>query len=141
MNTVGTHGFEWGFLDVVSRWSLAIGVLAAGVGAYLTRDTAFAVGCLIAIVIDVGLVWIACRRGQRELELGHIDSVAPIIVLGGRFLVKAGLMTAALVIPHMMSFAGTAVGALTFDITLAFVGSILAVMRGFRAPRMGGGGR
>ena len=141
MDAVGSHGFEWGFLDVVSRWSLGVGVLAAGVGAYLTRDTAFAVGCLIAIAIDVGLVSIACRRGKRELELGHIDSVAPIIVLGGRFLVKAGLMTLALVIPRMLSFAGTAVGALTFDITLAFVGSILALLRGFRTPRIGGEGR
>lgn len=141
MDAVGLHGFEWGFLDVISRWSLGVGVLAAGIGACLTRNTAFAVGCLIAIAIDVGLVWIACRRGKRELELGQIDAVAPIIVLGGRFLVKAGLLTLALAIPQTMSFAGTAVGAVTFDITLAFVGSILALLRGFRAPGMGGEGR
>jgi hypothetical protein len=141
MDVLGSHGFEWGFLDVISRWSLGIGVLAAVVGTYLTHDTAFAVGCLIAVVIDVGLVSISCRRGKRELELGRIDSLAPIIVLGGRFLVKAGLMTLALVIPRMLSFPGTVVGALTFDITLAFVGSILALTRGFRSPRMGGEGR
>jgi len=62
-------------------------------------------------------------------------------MLGGRFLVKAGLMTLALAIPRLLSFPGTVVGALTFDITLAFVGSILALARGFRAPRMGGEGR
>jgi len=141
MDAVGSRGFEWGFLDVVSRWSLGVGVLAAGIGTYLTRDTAFAIGCLIAIVIDVGLVSIACRRGKGELELGRIDAIAPIIMLGGRFLVKAGLMTLALAIPRLLSFPGTVVGALTFDITLAFVGSILALARGSRAPRIGGEGR
>ena len=137
MNAVATHGFEWGFLDEVSRWSLGVGIVAAGVGAYLTRDIAFAVGCLIAIGLDVGLVAIACRRARHELDTGHIDAIAPIIVLGGRFLVKAGLLTTALVLPRVLSFAGTAVGAVTFDITLAFVGSILAIARGFHAPRMG----
>jgi hypothetical protein len=138
MNTVGTNGFEWGFLDVVSRWAVGVGLLAAGIGAYLTHDAAFAIGCVIAVGVDVGLIGIACRRGQRQLELGHADAVAPIIVLGGRFLVKACLLTLAIVLPRLLSFAGTAVGAVTFDTTLASVGSILAIALGFRSPRIGG---
>lgn len=138
MNAVVQRGFEWEFLDVVSRWAVGVGVLAAALGTFLTRDVAFAVSCLLALAVDVGLVHIASRRAQHQLEVGHIDATAAIIIVGGRFIVKAALLTLSLLVPSMLSFAGTVTGVLTFDITLALVGSIIVLVRGFRAPGMGG---
>ena len=138
MNAVVQRGFEWHFLDVVSWWAVGVGLCAAALGAFLTHDVGFAASCLLALAVDVCLVLVASRRAQHQLEAGQIDAAAAIIVVGGRFIVKAALLTLSLVVPSMLSFAGTVTGALAFDVTLAFVGSIIAATRGFRAPGMGG---
>jgi hypothetical protein len=58
-------------------------------------------------------------------------------MLAGRLVVKAGLLMAAIFVPQVLGFAGTVVGALTFDITLVVVGSITAASRTMRHPREG----
>jgi hypothetical protein len=130
-------GFQWGFLDEISWWTLGIGVVAAAAGTYLTHAPAFAIGCLLAVVVDVAMVLSASRHARREFDSGRIDPVAPIVMLAGRLLVKSGLLILAFAIPQWLSFPGTVVGALTFDITLALVGSVIAVGRSMRASRAG----
>jgi hypothetical protein len=60
-----------------------------------------------------------------------------VIMLAGRLVVKALLLVLSLAIPEFMSFAGTVVGALVLDVTLAFVGGTVAVMRTMRHTKEG----
>ena len=127
-----TFGFTWRFLDEMSWWALGIaGAVAIG-GALYTRQLSFAVDCLLAIVIDVLLVRVASHRARRGLEEGRIDTAAPLVMVGGRFLVKGGLLLLAISFPHVLSFAGTVVGVLAYDVTLSFVGSVVAATRVWR---------
>ena len=105
--------------------------------ASLLQSAAFAVGCLVAVGVDVVLVRVATHRARRELAAGRIDSVAPTVMLAGRLIVKAGLLVLAIFIPQVLGFAGTVVGVLTFDITLVVVGSIVAASRTMRHPKEG----
>jgi hypothetical protein len=130
-------GFSWDFIDEIGWWSLGIGVVLAVVGGYLLGSSAFAVGCLVAVGTDVVLVRIATRRGRRALAEGSGDAVAPTLMLAGRLLVKTALLVVALFVPQDLAFAGTIVGVLTFDVTLALVGSVLAASRTMRHPKEG----
>ena len=125
-------GFEWSFLDEVCRWAFAAALLAAGVGAWVTHDPVFALSTVLVAGIDIALVAVASRRGRRELEAGRIDAVAPTVMLAGRLVVKAGLLVLALLWGGMTAFAGAVCGALAFDVTLAFGGSVIAVCRGMQ---------
>ena len=140
MKQTAVLGFQWDFLGEVSRSALGIAAVAAIAGTLITRDAAFAVGCLVAIGIDVALVTVACHRGRSELQGGRVDAVAPSVMLVGRVVVKAGLLVLALLLPQILGFAGTVVGVLVFDVTLAFVGSALAILR-VLGPGEGGGQR
>jgi hypothetical protein len=130
-------GFSWDFIDEIGVWSLVIGVAIALVGGYLLRSAGFAVGCLVAVGVDVALVRVATRRGRRALSEGSVDAVAPTLMLAGRLLVKTALLVIALFVPQEFVFAGTIVGALTFDVTLALVGSVLAASRTMRHSKEG----
>ena len=129
MTTESTFGFGWEFLDEMSWWALGLaGAIAIG-GTFVTRQASFAIGCVIAVAIDVALVRAASGHARRSLERGQIDAVAPLVMVVGRLLVKAGLLLLALSIPRFMSFPGTVVGALSYDVTLSLVGSIVAVVK------------
>jgi hypothetical protein len=134
MSETSTFGFSWEFLNQMSIWSLGIAAVAAVGGALVTGRIAFAVSCLVAATIDVLLVRFAVRHAQRTLYFGNVDAMPALLMTAGRLLVKAGLLVLALAAPSIMSFPGTVVGVLTFDVTLSFVGSIVA------AVRMGRGG-
>ncbi|NTU71873.1 MAG: hypothetical protein HGB10_08670 [Coriobacteriia bacterium] len=131
-------GFSWGFLDEIAAWSLGLGGVIALGGGLLLKSVAFAVGCLIAVAVDVALVRLATGRARRELAAGRIDPVAPMIMLAGRLIVKAGILVTSLLIPMAHGFAGTVAGALVFDTTLVVVGSILAAYRTMRHSGRGG---
>ena len=128
-----TFGFSWKFLDEMSVWALGIACAVALGGAWYTGQVSFAVGCLVAVAVDVALVRTASHQARRALEQGHIDAVAPLVMVVGRLLVKAGLLLLALSVPRVMSFAGTVAGALAYDVTLSFVGSTVAAMRVWRS--------
>jgi hypothetical protein len=130
-------GFEWSFLDEISRWALGVAVLASAIGSVYTRGAAFAVACMTATIVDLALVELSVRRARRELEAGRIDTVAPIVMLAGRLIVKAGVLVLALLVNNAVVFQGAVVGVLVFDVTLAFGGSAIAISRGVR-PREGG---
>ncbi len=131
-------GFSWDFLDEMSVWALVIGTAIGLVGGYITGSVSFALGCLVALGVDIALVRTATHRARRELEAGRIDSVAPTIMLAVRLVVKALLLVAAIFVPQVLGFTGTVVGALTYDITLVIVGSIVAASRTMRHPKAGG---
>jgi hypothetical protein len=130
-------GFSWDFIDEIGVWSLAIGVAIALIGGLMLQNIAFGVGCIVAVGIDVALVRTATHRGRRALAEDRVDPVAPTIMLAGRLLVKAGLLVLALLAMRGIAFAGTVAGALTFDITLVVVGSVLAASRTMRRPKEG----
>jgi hypothetical protein len=130
-------GFSWDFIDEIGVWSLVIGTGIALIGGYLLGSPAFAIGCLVAVGLDVALVRIATRRGRSALAEGSVDAVAPTLMLAGRLLAKTALLVIALFVPQDLAFAGTIVGALIFDVTLAFVGSALAAARTMRHSKEG----
>jgi hypothetical protein len=130
-------GFSWPFIDELSWWTVGIALAVSGVAFFYAGDTAFVVGCLVGVAVDVGLVRLASIRGRRELEAGRIDAVAPMIMVPGRLMAKVGLLLVAFFFPTFMSLAGTVVGVLLFDLTLAVVGSVLAASRTMRRPREG----
>jgi uncharacterized membrane protein YdfJ with MMPL/SSD domain len=130
-------GFSWDFIDEVSVWSLVIGCAIAVVAGVMLESIPFAVGCLVAVGVDVALVRLSTRRARQEFAEGRIDAVAPTVMLAGRLVVKAGLLVIALFVPEDLAFAGTVVGALTFDVTLVVVGSIIAASRTMRRPKEG----
>jgi hypothetical protein len=121
--------FSWSFLDEVGRWSLGIVALAALVGAVVTRSWEFPTSCLLAGTIDFALVHFSAVRGGRSAERGEIDQGAMALFLGGRLGYKVLLLSAAFVWPRVLDFWGVVVGALSYDMTLLVVGSILAVNR------------
>jgi hypothetical protein len=124
--------FDFAFLTEVAWIGLAIAVVVAVFGSVLTGGPAFGVGCLVAAGIDTTLVIVASRRGQREIAANRIDGASAMMIVPIRVLVKAALLGAAIGWPWLLSFAGTAAGALCFDVTLAFVGSALAFGQGIR---------
>jgi hypothetical protein len=103
----------------------------------LTGDVTFVTGCLIGAAVDIGLVRVASHRAKREFAEGRVDATAPIVMVAGRLLVKVGLLLVAFFVPTFMSLAGTVVGVLVFDLTLAFVGSVLAASRTMHRPKEG----
>jgi uncharacterized membrane protein YdfJ with MMPL/SSD domain len=127
-------GFEWGFLDEICRWALAVAVLIAVVGVWVTQQPVFAVAVLVVAGVDVAMIMASSRRARRELDAGRIDAVAPIVMLAGRLIVKAGLLVAWLLYGGSAGFAGAVAGAVVFDVTLALIGSGIAVVRGLRSP-------
>jgi hypothetical protein len=130
--TQPTFGFSWEFLDEMSWWALGLSCVIAVGGAFVTGQLAFAVGCVVAVAIDIVLVRMVSNHARRTLESGHVDALAPLLMVVGRLLVKAGLLLTAMAVPHFMSFSGTVVGVLAYDVTLSFVGSIVAIMRVMR---------
>jgi len=130
-------GFEWGFLDEIARWALGVGILASAAGVVYTHDAAFAVACMIATALDVVLVAVSVRRARHGLEVGHIDPVAPLVMLAGRLVVKAGLLLVAMLTHNAAAFWGAVAGVMVFDVTLAFGGSVIAISRGMQTPREG----
>jgi peptidoglycan biosynthesis protein MviN/MurJ (putative lipid II flippase) len=124
--------FDFAFLAEVAWIGLIIGVVAAVLGSVLTGHAGFGVGCLLASGLDTVMVISASRRAEREVEARTLDPVSAMIMVPIRIIVKAVLLGIAVIWPSVLSFSGTAVGALCFDMTLAFVGSALALSQGFR---------
>jgi len=137
MHNESVFGFSWDFLDEMTVWALAIGVLIALVGGGVLHSFAFSLGCLLTVGADVILVRAATARARRELAAGRIDPVAPTVMLAGRLIVKAGLLVVSVFVPRIMGFVGTVAGALTFDLTLVVVGSIVAGSQMMRHPKEG----
>ena len=130
--------FSWRFLEEISWWSLGIAVVASVVATFVTGGYAFAVGCMVAALIDVAFIRVIATRAQRELETGDGTPHQSSLLFGVRLVAKAGLLGLSLLFPQVLGFAGTVVGVLVFDLTLAFVGSIIAASRLMSGPRSGG---
>jgi hypothetical protein len=131
------RGFAWDFIDEIVWWALGIAGAAAAVAAIAFDDVAFALGCVVAASVDLVLVRVASGRARRGLARGEIDNAAPIIMVAGRLLAKAGLLLLSIAVPTVLGFAGTVVGVLVFDLTLALVGSIKAAARTMRPSKRG----
>jgi len=130
-------GFSWDFLDEMAKWTLRLAALIALGGLLVLRDPTFALGCLLGAMVDVGLVRLAAHKAKVALERGEIDTTSGAILLGGRAIAKGLLLLLAVLLPSALDFAGTVVGVLAYDVTLAVVGSIVAVRRGMHVPREG----
>jgi len=129
MVATSTYGFTWEFVDEISRWSAGVaGVVAVG-GALASGRAVFALSCLLAAAVDLVLVRMAVRHARSSLDAGHIDSMPALVMSAGRLVAKAALLVTALAVPSVVSFWGTVAGVLTFDMTLSFVGSIVAAVR------------
>jgi hypothetical protein len=125
-------GFSWGFLRAMSAWTMRLASIAAVVGLIVTRDPAFALGCLVGAGADVLLVRRSSASAERALAENSVAPYSTALLLAGRVVLKAALLGVALLVPQVLDFWGTAIGVLAYDVTLAVVGSILVVKQGMR---------
>jgi len=130
--------FSWHFLEEISWWSLGIATVASVVATFVTGGYAFAVGCMVGVLIDVAFIRAIATQARKEIETGSAASGRASMLFGVRLIAKAALLGLALLVPQVLGFAGTVVGVLVFDLTLAFVGSIIAASRLMSSPRSGG---
>lgn len=127
-----TVGFSWDFLDEMVRWTLSIAAIVAVVGLVVRRDPSFALGCLLGAIGDVAIVHAAVVSAKSALKERRFDGSSGALLLGGRVLFKGALLAIAVFLPNVLDFFGTVVGVLAYDVTLAVVGSIVALRRGLR---------
>ena len=130
--------FSWRFLEEISWWSLGIAVVASVVATFITGGYAFAVGCMVAALMDVAFMRVIATRAQESSRPATARRVSPHCSLGCGSSRKPGCSGLSLLFPQVLGFAGTVVGVLVFDLTLAFVGSIIAASRLMSGPRSGG---
>jgi small-conductance mechanosensitive channel len=129
--------FSWGFLTEISWWSIAIALVLSFVATVVTGQLAFALGCLLAASVDFAFVRATTTSARREIERGQVGATKSSILFVARLGAKAGLLGLSVLFPHVIGFAGTVVGVLAFDLTLAVVGSVIAATRVLRGSRMG----
>jgi hypothetical protein len=131
------YDFSWGFLEEVSWWSLGIAGAISVAAWILTASPTFAIGCMLAASIDVAFVRSIAAAARREIEAGHPGGGNAAALFAGRLIAKGGLLVLAVLVPTVLGFAGTVVGVLVFDLTLAVVGSVIAATRVMRGSKLG----
>lgn len=129
--------FSWTFLQEVSWWSLGIAAAISVAASVATNDAAFGVACMLAAAVDVAFVRAIASSARREIEEGDAGARGASMLFVVRLLAKAGLLVFSVLLPAVLSFPGTVVGVLCFDLTLAVVGSLIAATRLMRGSRMG----
>jgi len=129
--------FDLAFLRHVAWASLAVALVAALAGVVAFADPAFALCACGAALFDVALVVFSVGRAEHGLAAGHIDAVASLVMVAGRLLAIGVLLLVASLAGRPGVFWGTVVGALSFDITLATLGSAMAVRRSSRSAHEG----
>ena len=137
MQVKSTLDFSWGFLEEISWWSLGIAAAISVVASVVTGQAAFALGCMLAAAIDFAFIRAIAGSARREIEEGRPGAGRSSMLFVARLMVKGLLLGLAVLLPQVLSFAGTVVGVLAFDLTLAVVGSVLAATRLMRGSRMG----
>jgi hypothetical protein len=131
------YDFSWGLLEEVSWWSLGIAAAISVVASIVTRQAAFALGCMLAASLDVAFIRAITAAARKEIDEGRPGAGNASMLFVGRLFAKAGLLVLAVLFPQFLGFAGTVVGVLVFDLTLAVVGSILAATRVMRGSKLG----
>ena len=129
--------FSWSFLEEVSWWSLGIAAAISVVASIVTRQAAFALGCMLAASLDVAFIRAIAAGARKEIEEGRPGAGSASMLFVGRLFAKAGLLVLSVLFPQVLGFAGTVVGVLVFDLTLAVVGSIIAATRVTRGSKLG----
>jgi hypothetical protein len=132
-----TLDFSWSFLEEISWWSLGIAAVVSLAATVITRHTDFALGCMLAASIDFAFVRAIAGTAHREIDEGELSTPKSSMLFVARLMVKALLLGLAVLLPEVLSFVGTVVGVLAFDLSLAVVGSLLAGTRLMRGSRMG----
>jgi len=132
-----TLDFSWSFLEEISWWSLGIAAVISAVATVITRHADFALGCMLAASIDFAFIRAIAGTARREIEEGELTTAKSSLLFVVRLMVKAVLLGLAVLLPQVLSFVGTVVGVLAFDLSLAVVGSLLAGTRLMRSSRMG----
>jgi len=131
------YDFTWAFLEEVSWWSLGIAAAISVAVWIATRQGAFALGCMLAASLDVAFVRAIATGARREIEEGRPDAGQSSMLFVARLMAKAGLLVLAVLLPQVLGFVGTIAGVLTFDLSLAVVGSLIAATRMMRGSRLG----
>jgi len=129
--------FSWTFLEEVAWWSLGIAAAVSVAASVATNEIAFGLACMLAAAVDVAFVRSIASSARREIEEGRPGAGAASLLFVLRLLAKAGLLVASVLLPTLLDFAGTVVGVLCYDLTLAVVGSLIAATRLMRGSRIG----
>jgi hypothetical protein len=132
-----TLDFSWGFLEEISWWSLGIASVVSVAATVITRQTDFALACMLAASIDFAFIRAIAGTARREIDEGELGAAKSSMLFVVRLMVKAVLLGLAVLFPEVFSFVGMVVGVLAFDLSLAVVGSLLAGTRLMRSSRMG----
>jgi len=137
MELKSMQDFSWTFLQEIAWWSMGIAAAIAVAALVATNDAKFAVACLLAAAIDLAFIRGISSSARREIEEGRPGAGTASLYFVARLLAKAGLLVLAVLLPTLLSFPGTVVGVLCFDLTLAVVGSLIAATRLIGGPRVG----
>jgi len=129
--------FSWTFLEEISWWSLGIAAAISVVVSVATNELSFGLACMLAAAVDVAFVRAIASSARREIDAGRPGAGVASMLFVIRLLAKAGLLVLAVLLPHLLGFAGTVVGVLCYDLTLAVVGSAIAATRLMRGSRIG----
>jgi hypothetical protein len=131
------YEFSWDFLEVISRWSLGIAAVVSAVMWVVTGQPTFAIGCMLAASIDFAFVRAIASSARTDIREGRPGARTASVLFVVRLAAKVGLLLLAALYPQVLGFAGTVVGVLCYDLTLAFVGSLIAASRLMRGSRIG----
>ena len=129
-----TDIFTWRFFDDIAWWAAGVAVLVAVSGGLMTHGWSFPLTCLAVAGVDIAIVHIAAKRGGGAVAAGTFDSGA-IALFAGRLVFKVVVLVGALMLSSVVSFWGAVAGALVYDTTLAFGGSVLSASRLVAAGR------
>jgi len=92
---------------------------------------------MLAASVDVAFVRATVASARQEIEAGRPGAGNASMLFVARLFAKAGLLVLAVLFPQVLGFAGTVLGVLVFDLSLAIVGSIVAASRVMRGSRLG----
>lgn len=126
---VSVSRFDLSFLTQVARVALVVAVLAAAIGYAIGGDAGFGIACIVVAAADISLVFAAVWRAQRALDAELADPVPSVLMVAGRLVVKGGLLVIAALLHRDAVFWGAVTGAVSFEVTLAVAGSVMAVSR------------
>jgi hypothetical protein len=137
----GGFEFSWSFLEEISWWSVGIAGLISAISLGVTGTPTFALGCMLAVAVDVAFIRSISIRARHEIAQGNAGAGETSWLFFGRLIAKAALLVLAALQPQVVGFWGTVVGVLVFDLTLALVGSVIAATRLMRHTHQPPAGR
>lgn len=117
------------FVGDIAKWAMWVAPAMALIGAFITRDGGWAVGCLVGAGYDIVTLHAAAETvpGEGRWALSQKFGLVMVARLQGKGL----LIVAAMALPELLNPWGMVFGVLTTEITMMTVGAVVAAVRTF----------